>query len=706
MQQLATIRMTCLTVALIAAFVVACGEPPAVVGNGDDPEECDDGEVWDENEEECVEDTLGHSCSSDDDCIVSGQICENSECVYAAVECTSVGQECDPDARIGSGFGCEDLGRGYQCYELCGQERVCDEDTEQTAMQPFCNRGETCITPDDEDGVTDAVCLVAECDDFFDTEEGCTQLREHSPEELSDGEHCLDAGNGAYICEGAGTNEAGDSCSDTSDCAEGLTCVNELAQVDADLPFAGDLGADSFCAPACDGDEMCGDGEHCIGDDAGVTDGVGFCGDRCDPFSGESNQCGEDVACVPVSSEDGLCHRDSDHELDYYDVCTSTEQCPDNSHCFGDLFADIDESQCLPLCDPTVSDPSGTCPGGDGEDALGGDCLDLSMSVSGPGVPTSPAVGTGVCFEACEDSDDWGRGKCSGEGQGCQPAGDGAGWCMSAGDGEHGDDCSGDSDCADGYHCDETSEGGSCRSYCQTGESTNDALGCEDDEICVGMGGDYDDLGRCHVPCDPGADNTDPSCPENQQTCMRGEGGKHYCAPSGDLAHGEDCGNPEEQNCAPGMVCARSGTDLQGVVAGAFTEPQDGGISGPGVATATCRELCDPFVGEFGESGCPKDYACSMVNPDGASPHQGHCVPAMDGTLPSLQECPSDSAGMMCDENSFCIEAGVQTPACVEESYQCLQFCDYTTGAGCTGGTSCSQGFSGGPLFGWLGLCT
>lgn len=707
MHHLAGRTLAVVALAVLTVVAGACGEdePPVSLNDNDDgvecesEEDCDDDQQCDMDANECVPDTDGAECEDDDDCLVTGQACEDGTCEYVEHQCSSVGEECERGEPTAEGFSCQDLGRGDRCYEKCAEVRTCDEDAgfPDPAGETYCNRGETCVDADDDENVEVSVCQPSECSDFFDTDEGCADLREQDSEELKDGEHCVEIGVETYVCKGAGTAGEGEHCEETTDCAEGLTCVDEMPQAADDMPMPESLGPDGFCARACDGDEMCGADEGCIGDDDGVYDGVGFCGDHCDPFGHTGDQCGDDKACVPVSGEDGVCYRDTTNERDYYEECESTEQCPDSSQCLG-LF-EGQPSQCMPLCDPTLAsddEQSATCPSADGEDRqLSGDCVDLAMQLQGYEGPTE--IGTGVCFEACRDSDDWGKGACSAENQACDPVGEDVGWCFPAGEGEQGDNCEADDECGDGLHCDLGGEGGgTCRSLCQTGAQTNDNLGCESHETCIGMDG-YDNLGECRLPCEPGPDGTDPNCPEGQQTCL-GSGDDAYCLASGDLAHGEACGSPEEQNCAPGMVCAGSRTDLTGVLTEPFSDAD-------GPSEATCRRICEPFVGDFGDSGCPDGYACSPVTPEGESRTDGHCVPAMDDVIGGLEDCPADQAGMMCDENSFCIES-TGGNECTEDTYQCVQFCDYTTGAGCTGDTSCSEGFQGGALFGWLGLCT
>lgn len=711
MHHLAGKAVATLAFVALAFFAGACGgdqEDPIQVNDEDveceSDEECEGDQVCniadDPEDNECVEDTAGAECEDDDDCHVFGQRCIDEECQYVEHQCSTVGEECEQGEPTAEGFACADLGRGERCYETCNEARVCADGA--PAMQLYCNRGEACVS-----GGEEHVCQPSECDGYFDTEEGCQELRTQNPEAVKDGEHCVRLASDTYVCRGAGDAGIGDQCDGTADCAEGLTCVNSLTQNgDSEVGSEpGSLGDDSFCARACESDDVCEDGRSCIGEDAGVYDGVGFCGDRCEPFEHGSQQCGDDTACVPVSSQDGVCHRTTTNESDYYEECESTDECPDNAHC-----AEVvgEPRQCLPLCDPTLAsqdERNATCPGPDGDRELGGECLDMAtdFDVDSDNYDGSTQIGSGVCFESCLTSDEWGQGKCTGEDRGCRKTGWGIGRCTDVGDAERGESCESTDECADGLHCDIGGEdGGTCRSLCQPDEQTNDALGCQDHETCIRLDS-YDNLGECRLPCDPGQDGTDPNCPQGQQTCI-GTGDQAYCLASGDLAHGEECGTPEEQNCAPGMVCARSEIQFASVVnatrqiTGPFEDDPEQALAEP-----TCRQVCEPFVGEFGDSGCPDGYACSPMTPNGPSSTAGHCVPQMDDPIQELALCPEAELGNMCDENAFCI-ASVPNQ-CADPQFQCLQFCDYRTGAGCTGDTECEQALSDGALFGWMGIC-
>ena len=176
------------------------------------------------------------------------------------------------------------------------------------------------------------------------------------------------------------------------------------------------------------------------------------------------------------------------------------------------------------------------------------------------------------------------------------------------------------------------------------------------------------------------------------KSCM-GAPGATYCSPSGTLGLGDACGDPRVQNCQPGLVCAQNGRDLGGVLFDPFGAPIQG-------REATCREICTPFVEN---TGCGDGFACSPITPDGESTTLGHCVEAMKTPIASLSDCDASEIGLMCDDNSYCIPAS--SNQCVAERGQCLQFCDFATGRGCTAGTRCIEGFVGGPLLGVFGLC-
>ncbi len=627
-------------------------------------------------------------CEVDEDCPLASQACEGGMCTWATRQCGSVGEECDPDARTRSGFACEDLGGGHECYRTCYEYRVCTNGNASTAVD--CDPGSICRTDD----LDSPVCQPSQCDNFFDTD-ACQDVVDANPNEFVDGVHCIGEASETFICHGAGTIEEGEQCDATTDCAEGLACISELpGYASGILPVEGSVGSDAVCARACDSDDMCDGDQACVGADSGAFDGTGVCAERCEPF-GFENTCADGDACVPVSSEDGICFRPTNNEVDYYESCDSVVDCPDSSVCL-DLFGD--GSVCTPMCDPTLpeSQQSSTCPQPDGQDRLlGGDCLDLNLTNIGDDGPSR--IGTGICIESCLESADWAKDGCTEDGHACQPSGENAGWCESVGVAELGDECTGEGTCSSGLHCDMTGDGtGTCRAYCQTDEVTEPSMVCGDEEICVPLD-DYDDLGTCRLPCDPGGDATDPNCPDNQQTCL-GFGDEAYCASSGDVKLGQDCGSPNVQNCAPGTVCAKQGTSLNDVIAGPFTDTDLG-------ENASCRQLCEPFLGDLGDSGCPANQACSPVIPEGPSRTQGHCVDSIDASVGSLSACPETAVGSMCDENSYCIVDGGGGDSCGPPRTICLQLCDFATGTGCTGNTTCEEGFQGGPLLGFLGLC-
>ncbi len=654
--------------------------------------ECTDSDLHCEDFEECTENnqcvTPEVDCEEDSDCPLASQGCEDGVCTWASRQCGSVGEECDPDGRVRSGFACEDLGGGHQCYRTCYEYRVCSNGN--PATQVDCDPGSICRSDD----LDTPVCQPSQCDDFWD-HESCEDIAAENPEEFADGTHCVGEAPGTFICQGAGTQQENEHCEATSDCAEGLACISELpGYASGTLPVEGSVGSEGYCAPACDSDDMCDGTDQCIGADSGAFDGTGVCADRCEPF-GFENSCDGGEACVPVSSEDGMCFRFTNESSDYYQSCDTVGDCPDSSACL-DLFGT--GSVCTPLCDPTLptDEQSSTCPQPDGEDRLlGGDCLDLNQTSLADG--GGSRIGTGVCIEACLESEDWAKDGCSEDGYGCVPSGENAGWCESVGSAELGEECTGEGTCSSGLHCDMTGDGtGTCRAYCQTDEQTEPSLACADDEICVPLD-DFDDLGTCRLPCDPGNNATDPECPENQQTCL-GFGDDAYCASSGSVKLGDDCGSPTVQNCAPGTVCAKQGSSLNDVIAGPFSDTDLG-------ETARCRSLCEPFLGDLADSGCPSGESCSPVIPDGPSRTQGHCVPSIDSTLSSLSACPESAVGSMCDENSYCIVDGGGSDSCGPAQTICLQLCDFATGTGCTGNTTCEEGFQGGPLLGFLGLC-
>lgn len=684
----------------MATAVGACGEdgPSEIVEDDcEDNEDCDDGEICNDDGECVVEEEPGPDCTEDSDCPFSAQMCIDEECEFVTRQCSSVGQECDPDEPVASGFACEDVGFGTRCYETCGTAPTTDPLTGEATVDRFCNRHEGCV----EEGVDEPVCRPRDCESYHDTEEGCSERREVAEQKgeqtFAQGEHCVQAGNETFFCEPAGTSEAGEACDATPDCAEGLTCIDEIPQggfeiqnpdgSTLELPFSEPLD-EGFCAPVCDGDDECSDGQQCIGDDIGFSEGLGFCGDRCEPFGTDEERCEEEKACVPISSEDGLCHRETTRERGYYEECETTSECPDSAHCVG--LALDEPARCAPLCDPTLEtddERAATCPVPNENRALGGDCFDLA-----PQLDMESKIGTAFCMEACRESEDWGVNGCTGQ-RACEPSGGEVGMCEPSGDAEFGETCTGPLDCVGGLHCDMTGDGtGTCRSMCQPDEQTSDEMTCEDGEVCIPLEGP-DNVGKCRIPCEDDGSGSDPDCPEHQQSC-RGVGDDTFCSGSGDKVHEDECGDPSVQNCLPGLVCATNAGTLEQAISAPFSEIDSDDEPG------TCRQTCEPFVGEFGDSGCPSGYACSPMTPEGMSRTSGHCVEEMEAGGDSLTACPQEEVGKMCNENSFCVAdepGGSQT--------QCLQFCNYETGTGCTGATECDEGFADGPLFGWLGIC-
>ncbi|WP_158542245.1 DUF4397 domain-containing protein [Lujinxingia litoralis] len=849
--------------------------------------DCAPGQTCDD-EGACVE----RQCSRSSQCPES-YVCDEGLCRTTPRQCTEVGQDCVPGDATRSGFACEDIGDGPRCYETCTEYRVCGNGGQATSAYD-CSSGQACVT--DVSLQLKPVCRPSECGGVLSAEEDCAEIVAENPALFANGVHC-GLQNGVRTCLPAGNAQENESCTAASDCEEGLVCVTGVDSL-IDIQ-TGNNTHESYCARPCSNDGQCGGDQACIGETSGALMGMGFCGDRCEPFGHNGAQCGDDLACVPVDGVDGLCARETTRERDLYENCSDNTQCPDSSACIQ-----IDEGvrRCLPSCDPTLGNAAqrdATCPSAstgaytqiahfgaelpavdvlvDGEVILenvsfgdiageegflsldagerqvvvratggavlfdgelevdAGDAVVIAAvdnadadngisvltvpvardeaSVSGaakvrvvhavalPGsvdvvfveqdsdvsvasnrhyaltaatfgaignyieldagdydvyvfatgafegdealriftftaeagavttefaldsessplgsVPYLSApvgrmlggtclnliqgaafIGSGFCLETCANADQWGVGGCTNANDRCDDFGDGSGVCFPSNGNEVGDACSSDSDCVDGAHCDATSTGaGVCRSYCQPAEQTNDALGCESGEICVGQEG-IDNFGKCRIPCNAGADNTDPNCPADQQGCF-GPEGQTYCQPSGDVAFGEDCGQPSKQNCEAGMVCARRSNTLGGFLQSAFTDATQLGAPG-----GVCSQVCEPFVGDGGDSGCSEGYACSPITPDGASTSAGHCVERTDKKIRSLQPCDVADGGKMCDENSFCIVEAVN--ACVEPQGICVQMCDFYGGGGCTDGTVCEPWSDDGPLFGVFGIC-
>ena len=278
----------------------------------------------------CVE------CVENADCTESNTFCNaENTCESFQPECTSAGQDCDPNARPGD---------GYACIETSNQGPTC---VRFYADQNACGNNQLClgVNPEgfpEEENPEKGVCFQGQCNGPLDTTscEGITQsvLFESFP----NGAKCTRVSTGgnssANTCVPAGTKAEGESCtagfcqsgqSGCTSCQAGLACQG------------------GTCTPYCESDGECSQGgETCIGedDDGIVQAGLGFCGETCEPFS--RGQCSEESdGCQVINGDVAYCREAGNKG--YRAPCDSTTECADGLTCFG-------------FCAPPCASPPGT----------------------------------------------------------------------------------------------------------------------------------------------------------------------------------------------------------------------------------------------------------------------------------------------------------------------------------------------------------
>ncbi|MFW5967524.1 MAG: hypothetical protein ACOCV2_08410, partial [Persicimonas sp.] len=174
---------------------------------------------------------------------------------------------------------------------------------------------------------------------------------------------------------------------------------------------------------------------------------------------------------------------------------------------------------------------------------------------------------TGFCFQRVTGPEAYGQEQCSNDSDVPTVFGD-EHVCWPSEKIEVGESCdpSKQNPCEEGAYCRQTGgDEGVCANYCQPDESTNDHLGCPDGEECESIDEEGLDFGRCGIPCEPADypnDLSSPDCDEpGLEACIpyeideEGEPQQAFCQSSGDVEVGESCGDPTEQNCAPGGLC-------------------------------------------------------------------------------------------------------------------------------------------------------
>jgi len=182
-------------------------------------------------------------------------------------------------------------------------------------------------------------------------------------------------------------------------------------------------------------------------------------------------------------------------------------------------------------------------------------------------------------------------------------------------DGAAGDGCITDTDCAAGYHCDEVA--GSCEADGATGD------GCVADADCAAAYHCDETAGTCEPDGDPGAECVDNSDCAEGYNCLGGT-----CALGGN--EGDSCAS--EADCEPAMHC----DETQGTCVP--DSPEDGPctVASDCVAGLYCvNDVCDPQAPEgtpcTADSECQDNLHCDVTcTPDvadgGACDETGDCV--------------------------------------------------------------------------------
>src|SRR5262249_36298019 len=133
-------------------------------------------------------------------------------------------------------------------------------------------------------------------------------------------------------------------------------------------------------------------------------------------------------------------------------------------------------------------------------------------------------------------------------------------WCEDSGDGAHGycvamcSRAEGLSCERDNYVCLGLGNFGGCFSEDSVECNVVDRTGCKPAELCVRVGFDERELGRCMTACDLLA----PQCPSNQACYFIRTYSAAFCAAPGSGTEGSPCSC--DKCCVPGLSCTPDGT--------------------------------------------------------------------------------------------------------------------------------------------------
>jgi len=292
-----------------------------------------------------------------------GLVCEEGLCTEPTEQCAVPGTACDPRRPVLDSALCLSFdGITATCMDKCTASGGCSTGSLCFFVESLADTGCTGDGDCEElqvcrlGGCRDTICRMGDCEGALAGQATCDALYEGDPQ-FPNGAICGEVGNGANFCFPAGPRAVGETCSTLDEglvsgnignlCGRGLTC----------------LGGE--CRVMCDGTSGCGGTEACLLVEENIAgDGVGFCGDSCEPF--ETGVCGPNRTCLPISADQGLCSPAGN--LPAFAECDpGAAACSDGTTCIivqspNPTTGLTGEARCYPICDirnaPTEIDGS------------------------------------------------------------------------------------------------------------------------------------------------------------------------------------------------------------------------------------------------------------------------------------------------------------------------------------------------------------
>jgi hypothetical protein len=402
----------------------------------------------------CGSSSVHEKIVPDDLCVRFNVVCNDPT---GLVTCDPVDGECKCGGALGNGLAC---GKDQVCKLAPG---AASPSCVSTACENVtCERYEVC---DPLDGL--CKCGGVECAPGATCVDGtCQETTPCDNVTCREGETC-DPADGVCKC-GDDVCSVGQSCRTDAGVSQ---CIGRLC-------VGNHCPAGSECSPVdglchCGGQDgpVCSAGQSCEVETAtaAVCSGNDICagvvcqgGTTCSPLDGQCRCGGYDTA-APICGEGQTCDQ-------------ARRQCMG-----GDLCAEV---TCAPGSNTSCDEEEGICKcGGTG----GVVCNEAEGCVAGLGAPTcvtkcnplQPSVERDVCGQTASQL------------KGCYySAADKMAFCTNAGGSSDGGDCQSLDDCASGHHCVQTSNGGTCRPYCDTTKAPGSSGGCYgDNRVCVALAG-------------------------------------------------------------------------------------------------------------------------------------------------------------------------------------------------------------------------